>query len=104
MQKKNLFILGGFALVLSAVLVYAWATDTDGGYNITKKGICTDQFGNHTDYCLPPGNSTNYSISLVEYYPVNDTNSSYCGYATVNCVNAGYLSCLNGKCSNTIPA
>lgn len=81
-KVKNSFkIAFGILLVVGlSVLVYAWAFDTDGGYNIYQGGICTDGHGNYTDFCAE-------KTLLVEYYPVsfNGTNETFCGYDRVPC-------------------
>ena len=93
MQKKyTLALVIGALLVLSTIAVYAWAFDTDGGFNVWQKGTCSDDLGNHTDYCGPSRTNT-----LIEYYPTNSTNSTTCAATGLSCATYN-ATCSNGQC------
>ena len=77
MQKKFLMLALVLGVLMTAVFVYAWTYDTDGGYNIYERGICyvidNGTNSSYTDYCMTPGNDF-----LKEYAPYG--NSSCKGY------------------------
>ena len=97
-MKLTYIIAGIVILSLFAVIVMAFAFDSDGGYNIRVKGTCTDDFGNHTDKCYnswPPG-SHSY---LTEWYNATGANySTYCESVTVDCLDYN-LTCSAGACN-----
>ncbi|MBU0979179.1 MAG: hypothetical protein KJ709_00100 [Nanoarchaeota archaeon] len=98
------YFLFAAAAVLAAVFVYAYAVDTDGGYNVWEKGTCTWYHNttntSYTDYC--------HDIdSLQEYYP----NASICYSAWVDCTDfnvydnqTGWTKyeCKRGKCKQKL--
>ena len=63
-------------------------TDSDGGINISFRGICSDFTGNFTDYCLG-------SVKLGEYY-CGDLNNTGCQEEDIRCP-FKYI-CSNGAC------
>ena len=89
-MKKIYIALASLTVIAFAALVVAWAFDTDGGFNIWQRGTCSDQNGNRTDFCKTP-------TFLIEYYPINSTNTTYCGYSQVNCA-AYNTTCSTGRC------
>jgi len=93
-MKKISIILTLLALVFMGA-VYAFVFDTDGGNNIWQQGTCIDNYGNHTDSC------TSFSMDkkpvLMEWYPINGTNTSYCANTIVNCAYY-HATCVNGAC------
>lgn len=95
-MKIKLISTISFIMLLSAVFVYAFTYDTDGGFNIWVKGTCIDNAGNYTDYCS--SETTIFSSGLLEYFPINGTgNSTYCSSTKVNCRNYN-STCINGTC------
>jgi hypothetical protein len=90
-KKKLSIVLTGLFFVVSAFLVYAWATDTDGGYNIYVKGTCSDATGNKTDTCM------SYQ-HLKEYYPTGSGPNATCTYSYVFCGNWTTYTCNAGAC------
>ena len=93
---RKIFLLYAALICISlAALVYAWAYDTDGGYNIWEKGTCFDDYGNYTDVCLPDPD-IDKSI-LKEWYPKNETNITLCDYKIINCVKYN-ATCTDGAC------
>ncbi|MFH1072963.1 MAG: hypothetical protein V1743_06050 [Nanoarchaeota archaeon] len=100
MRKTQTIIRIGLAAVLVAVFVYAWASDTDGGFNPFVKGTCSyilpnGTGANLTDFCYSGGNSW-----LGEYYPEGDgqNQSDRCMLASVYC--PGYNHVDGGNCSH----
>ncbi len=93
MKKYVIGISLALAAILIAVAVYAWAYDTDGGYNVWQQGTCMDQVYpyNHTDVCMSKS-------MLKEFYPwTNPYNFTYCAHSNVTCSSFN-ATCRNGKC------
>ena len=98
LNKKTIYgLVGGLTIVALAIFVYAWAYDTDGGFNVWEQGTCYDDFGNHTDSCSMFGKVPQ---QLNEYHPynvTNQTNQTYCKRTVVSCVQYN-ATCQAGRC------
>ncbi len=97
MKRTTWIVATCFAVVITAFLVYAWAYDSDGGFNVWEQGTCSDGSGNYTDHCtISPGLKVS---NLKEWYPTNSSNSSVCTYQIVNCREYYNTTCHQGACS-----
>jgi hypothetical protein len=89
-------IIGILVLAVVSVLVYAYTYDTDGGFNVEERGTCYDNISNYTDKCF--GLASSSSQYLIEYFPMNDTNTSMCTSELVRCSDYNYTNCTMGRC------
>ena len=104
MKKHAIFLI---AAVLAAVLVYAFAVDSDGGFDPFTFGICTEYNATNAtfwDWC-----TGGFQGGLLkEYQVVNDQ----CHMSYVNCANYNHVEngsnasytyfCRFGKCVEQI--
>lgn len=109
MKIKTIASISLFA-VLAAVMVYAWAFDTDGGFMPFQKGTCNYRventgWQNVTDYCV---NNTH----LKEFFPTGVNQSQTCNFTYVPCPSYNHLDnatncwhtymCSKGQCVEKI--